>query len=299
MDPCELRLAKGDDAVADLVQPRTPLFEFALRQILGRYDLETPAGRAPRWTRPRRSSPASRTAVPSTRSRCSSRACSASSTPSSWSSGWRSSPVGRVTGAGARRRPGTVPRSPTRRLPPGGDGSGAEPPQPVYATERELLKLALQRPELVSPAFDAYGSTSSPRSRTRRSARRSWRPAGAEYGGRTLRSTWSACARRPRRHGARHGDGTGGRGDHAPQGGGRDLRGRPVGHGPPPRRRTPHPRRPEHADRLGAYADPAHLSAVQNELWVLQQYDQALRERGPRRCERRARSPGLRAGRAR
>ncbi|MYV39677.1 DNA primase, partial [Streptomyces sp. SID1328] len=28
---------------------------------------------------------------------------------------------------------------------------------PVYATERELLKLALQRPELVSPAFDAYG----------------------------------------------------------------------------------------------------------------------------------------------
>jgi DNA primase len=32
--------------------------------------------------------------------------------------------------------------------------------------------------------------------------------------------------------------------------------------------------------RLGSHADPAHLSAVQNELWVLQQYDQALRERG-------------------
>ncbi|MGB8939180.1 MAG: DNA primase, partial [Streptomyces sp.] len=46
MDPCELRLAKGDGAVADLVEPRTPLFEFALRQIVGRYDLETPAGRA-------------------------------------------------------------------------------------------------------------------------------------------------------------------------------------------------------------------------------------------------------------
>ena len=46
MDPCDLRLAKGDDAVRDLVEPRTPLFEFALRQIVGRYDLETPAGRA-------------------------------------------------------------------------------------------------------------------------------------------------------------------------------------------------------------------------------------------------------------
>lgn len=46
MDPCDLRLAKGDDSVRDLVEPRTPLFEFALRQIVGRYDLETPAGRA-------------------------------------------------------------------------------------------------------------------------------------------------------------------------------------------------------------------------------------------------------------
>lgn len=46
MDPCELRLAKGDEAVADLVEPRTPLFEFALRQIVVRYDLDTPAGRA-------------------------------------------------------------------------------------------------------------------------------------------------------------------------------------------------------------------------------------------------------------
>lgn len=46
MDPCDLRLAKGDEAVADLAEPRTPLFEFALRQIVGRYDLDTLAGRA-------------------------------------------------------------------------------------------------------------------------------------------------------------------------------------------------------------------------------------------------------------
>ncbi|MFE2189102.1 DNA primase, partial [Streptomyces sp. NPDC059455] len=32
--------------------------------------------------------------------------------------------------------------------------------------------------------------------------------------------------------------------------------------------------------RLGQHADPAHLAAVQNELWVLQQYGQSLRDRG-------------------
>lgn len=32
--------------------------------------------------------------------------------------------------------------------------------------------------------------------------------------------------------------------------------------------------------RLATQGDPAQLAAVQNELWVLQQYDQALRERG-------------------
>jgi DNA primase len=32
--------------------------------------------------------------------------------------------------------------------------------------------------------------------------------------------------------------------------------------------------------RASTQGDPAHLAAVQNELWVLQQYGQALRERG-------------------
>ncbi|MBW8822253.1 MAG: DNA primase, partial [Streptomyces sp.] len=32
--------------------------------------------------------------------------------------------------------------------------------------------------------------------------------------------------------------------------------------------------------RLGSGGDPAHLAAVQNEVWVLQQYGQALREQG-------------------
>ena len=45
MDPCELRLAKGDAAVRDLVASRVPLVEFALRSVLSGYDLETAEGR--------------------------------------------------------------------------------------------------------------------------------------------------------------------------------------------------------------------------------------------------------------
>src|SRR5439155_1622081 len=45
MDPCELRLAKGDAAVRDLVARREPLIAFALRSILSRYDLDTAEGR--------------------------------------------------------------------------------------------------------------------------------------------------------------------------------------------------------------------------------------------------------------
>ncbi|TBO55418.1 DNA primase, partial [Streptomyces kasugaensis] len=46
MDPCDLRLAKGDAAVADLVESRTPLFEFALRHVVSRHNLDTTVGRA-------------------------------------------------------------------------------------------------------------------------------------------------------------------------------------------------------------------------------------------------------------
>ncbi|GAA1505218.1 DNA primase [Agromyces terreus] len=45
LDPCDLRLAKGDAAVRTLVESRTPLFEFVLRHTIERYDLETVEGR--------------------------------------------------------------------------------------------------------------------------------------------------------------------------------------------------------------------------------------------------------------
>lgn len=45
MDPCDLRLAKGDEAVRALVDRRVPLFQFAIKSILAGHDLDNPEGR--------------------------------------------------------------------------------------------------------------------------------------------------------------------------------------------------------------------------------------------------------------
>lgn len=45
MDPCDLRLAKGEHAVKALVEDAQPMFEFAVRTVIGRFDLETAEGR--------------------------------------------------------------------------------------------------------------------------------------------------------------------------------------------------------------------------------------------------------------
>ncbi len=87
------------------------------------------------------------------------------------------------------RRQGPRARS-TGRPPQQYENSGPRPSSgpaltlrnPVFATERELLKLALQRPELVSPAFDAYGVdefTAPPYAAVRQAIMEA---GGAEYG---------------------------------------------------------------------------------------------------------------------
>lgn len=55
--------------------------------------------------------------------------------------------------SGAARPTRTSPRPP----PNAAGGPALNLRSPAHRTERELLKLALQRPALVSPAFDAYG----------------------------------------------------------------------------------------------------------------------------------------------
>lgn len=45
LDPADLRLHRGDEAVRELFTRRMPLFEFALRQAISRFDLNTVEGR--------------------------------------------------------------------------------------------------------------------------------------------------------------------------------------------------------------------------------------------------------------
>ena len=45
MDPCDLRMAKGDSAVRDLVASRVPMFEFVIESLLQDFSLDTAEGR--------------------------------------------------------------------------------------------------------------------------------------------------------------------------------------------------------------------------------------------------------------
>jgi DNA primase len=45
LDPCDLRLEQGDEAVRDLVAQRLPVFEFAIRSELAKHNLDTNEGR--------------------------------------------------------------------------------------------------------------------------------------------------------------------------------------------------------------------------------------------------------------
>ncbi|MFE9253629.1 DNA primase [Streptomyces sp. NPDC006879] len=170
MDPCELRLAEGDGAVCALVDNRTPLFEFAIRHVVRRHNLETPAGRAAALDE----------AAPIVAGIKNIAIQHESAVQLAGMLGVRDEQfvVKRVAQLArwARERGGR-PAPPQRTGGPRGEGgpggsehagasAAATPPagpalnlrSPAHRTERELLKLALQRPELVSPAFDAYGA---------------------------------------------------------------------------------------------------------------------------------------------
>lgn len=45
LDPCDLRVQQGNDAVVALIEDRVPLFEFAIRSTLAAFDLNSPEGR--------------------------------------------------------------------------------------------------------------------------------------------------------------------------------------------------------------------------------------------------------------
>ncbi|MFG2222104.1 DNA primase [Streptomyces sp. NPDC048644] len=287
MDPCDLRLAKGDAAVTDLVESRTPLFEFALRHLVSRHNLDTTVGRAAALDE----------AAPIV-------AHIKNSSIQHESAVQLAGMLGILDTQFVVRRVGQLARWARERGRGGGQDQGRRAPRgqeraaepepraagprgpalnlrsPAHRVERELLKLALQRPDLVSPAFDAYGIdefTAPPYATVRRCIE--------DAGGATAGAADDGYVQRVR--------------EAAPDDTVRamvtELFVEPL-----------HTRRdPDEAyagvqlvavrlaavnqrvteirgtlQRLGPRADPEHLNAVQNELWVLQQYGQSLRERG-------------------
>ena len=133
MDPCELRLAKGDAAVRDLVARREPLLAFALRSVLARFNLDTPEGRvfALRATAPLVAKIKDRALRPEYVRKL------------SGDLGMEIEVVQRAVLSG---RPADTSPPPARM-------STVDSPQRIV--EREALKLALQAPVLAGPMFDA------------------------------------------------------------------------------------------------------------------------------------------------
>ncbi|WP_319463720.1 DNA primase [Micromonospora sp. RTP1Z1] len=140
MDPCELRLAKGDLAVRDLVARREPLVDFALRHVINRYDLDTVDGRveAMRRAAPLVAKIKDREKRPEYVRKL------------AGDLGMEIEPVQRAVQTAGNGQPTGQRSAPARPAP------AADSPQSMV--EREALKLALQEPVLAGPMFDAVES---------------------------------------------------------------------------------------------------------------------------------------------
>jgi DNA primase len=149
LDPCELRQRQGDGAVVSLVEKPVPLFEFAIRSVLGEHDLEQPAGRVA----------ALRAAAPVV---AQIRDQSLRPEYARSLAGWLGMEVQPVVDAVSQAHRQLKQRPQTRST--ATDGASAAPvasgvPRPDPADRRlvgprELLKLAVQYPTKVGAAFD-------------------------------------------------------------------------------------------------------------------------------------------------
>jgi DNA primase len=143
LDPCDLRQQRGDLAVRDLIAMHVPLAEFAIRATLDKFDLELPEGRVQALAE----------------------AAPVVARLKDWAlrgeyarrlAGWlgmdEQSVLARVQGdegrpdarAAGRRKPAPRP----------------DPRDPSLIVEREVLKLAIQRPVLLGEVFDALDAVS-------------------------------------------------------------------------------------------------------------------------------------------
>ena len=181
LDPCDLRLAHGDGAVRDLVARRVPLFEFAIKGVLGHHNLNTTEGQlaaldeaAPIVAKIKDQGLRTRYAVNLDRwlglmderfvlSRVRTHA---GDTGHGGARGGGQQSPGRRRGQdrGQENRGGQAGSFGSNgggNADGGPRANGAQPydrSDPVVTVEREALKLAVQRPGLCGPEFDALGA---------------------------------------------------------------------------------------------------------------------------------------------
>ncbi len=141
LDPCDLRLQHGDEAVRSLVAGRQHLVKFALETMLREFDLDTAEGRVQALDR----------AIPVV---ARIRDASLRDEYARRLAGWvgaadEAGVLGRVRAAAGRRTTGQRPTPASASA----DGHGEVHPV-VLALEREALKSAVQRPDLAGAYFD-------------------------------------------------------------------------------------------------------------------------------------------------
>lgn len=161
MDPCDLRLKSGDEALRDLVARRIPMFEFAIRSLIPDGDVLD--------NDPQAQVDALRRCVPLvSRIRDYALRDEYARRLAGWT-GWpdESQVLGRVREEaqrrgmperGRRRGAAAEPEQPRQRRPDRDDGAAPARPDPADPTlwpQREALKSALQYPALAGPVFDA------------------------------------------------------------------------------------------------------------------------------------------------
>jgi DNA primase len=164
LDPCDLRVSRGDAAVRDLVARRVPLFEFAIRSVLGKHDLNTREGQfaaideaAPIIVRIKDRSKWKQYAVDLDRwigfmdeRYILDRVRQAAAAVQPKRATTARYPNSETAADGGQQRPAN-PR-------PGQAGRNQDRADPVHRVEREALKLAVQWSGLTGPEFDVLGA---------------------------------------------------------------------------------------------------------------------------------------------
>lgn len=159
MDPCDLRIAKGDAAVKDLVARRTPLFEFVIKSTLKQFDLDSVDGQVA----------ALQKTVPMVAAIKDRASRDGYASKLAWWVGWQdvAQVVNRVRGAAGAtaKRGGPTPqlRQPASRQAANPEPAAADkqdlprpaPNDPRFIGQREALKAALQQPAIAGPEYDS------------------------------------------------------------------------------------------------------------------------------------------------